>query len=95
MTKNGYSVVRIHVGSPTRRRLDLLDRARRQADYLGPHGFRAKRRQTNRRYRRDGYLRLKFPTRRLARAYIARLADLHEPGIRWQLMRNSGRYREW
>lgn len=92
MRKYGYSVVRIDVGPATRSRLDLLDQARRQADHLGPYGFRAKRGQTNRRYRRKGCLRLKFPTRRLARAYIARIDRLGEAAISWQLMRNGGRY---
>ena len=88
MRTSGYALVRITVGPATRRRLDLLDLARRQADHLGPHGFRAKRGQTNRSYRRRGYLRLRFPTRRLARAYIARLERLGEPAIVWRLMRN-------
>ena len=93
MRKYGYSVVRIEVGPATRKRLDLLDLARRQTDHLGPYGFRAKRKQTNRRYRRLGYLRMKFPTCRLARAYTERLARLGEPRIRWRLMHNGNRYR--
>lgn len=93
MKKYGYSVVRIRVGRATQRRLDLLDLARGQADHLGPFGFRAKKRQTNRRYRRRGYLRLRFPTRRLARAYVERLIRLGEPTIRWRLMRNRNPYR--
>lgn len=92
MRNNGYSVVRIDVGPPTRSRLDLLDQVRRQADHLGPHGFRAKRGQTNRRYRRKGCLRLKFPTSRLARAYISRVDRLGEAAISCQLMRNGMGY---
>lgn len=92
MRKCGYSVVRVHVGPPTRTRLDLLDQARRQADHLGPFGFRAKRGQTNRKYRRKGFLRLKFPTRRLAGAYIDRVHRLGEAAISCQLMRNGARY---
>jgi hypothetical protein len=93
MTRTGYAVVRIIVGAATRRRLDLLDLARRQADHLGRPGILAKKRQTNRRYRRKGYLRLRFPSRRLARAYIARVARLDEPVIRYRLMRNPNPYR--
>ena len=93
MRIRGYSVVRIRVGAATRIGLDLLDLARRQTDYLGPPGIRAKKAQTNRRYRRKGYLRLRFPTRQLARAYIRRITRLGEPRIRWRLMRNRNPYR--
>lgn len=92
MGSTGHAVVRIEVGAATRKRLDLLDLARRQADHLGPFGIRAKRWQTNRRYRRLGYLRLAFPTRALARAFGERLDRLGEPKLRWRLMRNAGRY---
>lgn len=92
MTINEQIVVRIYVAA-TRGQLDLVDLARRQADHLGPFGFRAKRRQTNRRFRRKGYLRLKFPTRGLARAYVARVRRLGEPAIQCRLMRNRNRYR--
>lgn len=93
MKNHEYSVVRIYVGATMRRRLDLLDLARRQSDHLGPFGFRAKRRQTNQRFRRKGYLRFRFPTDRLARAYIERVERLGEPAIRCRLMRNRNRYR--
>lgn len=92
MKKCGHALVRLHVGIPTRRGLDLLDLARRQCDHLGPYGFRAKKGQTNRAYKRRRYLRLRFPTRRLARAYVRRLRTLGEPRISWQLMRNPNPY---
>jgi hypothetical protein len=87
MRDNGHALVRISVGRPTRRRLELLDLARRQADHLGPYGIRAKHGQSNRLYRKRGYLRLQFPTRRLARAYVERLERLREPAIAWRLIR--------
>lgn len=87
-----HIVVRIYVAA-TRGQLDLVDLARRQADHLGPFGFRAKRRQTNRRFRRKGYLRLKFPTRRLATAYVDRVTRLGESAIQCRLMLNRNRYR--
>ena len=93
MRKSGYSIVRVEVGPTTSRGLDRLDIARRQSDLLGPYGIRAKRHQTNRRYRRRGYLRLKFPTRRLARAYLRRVERLGDPRIRCRLMRNPNPYR--
>jgi hypothetical protein len=93
MFEAGYSVVRLEVGPATFRRLDLLDLARRQTDHLGPYGLRAKCHQTNRRYRRRGYLRLKFPTRRLARAYLSRVRKLRDGRIRCRLMRNPTTYR--
>lgn len=92
MRKNGQAVVRVYVATATRERLDLLDLARRQADHLGPFGFRAKKRQTNARFRRKGYLRLRFPTRRLARAYVERVDRLGEPAIQCRLMRNRNLY---
>jgi hypothetical protein len=92
METKGYAVVLIEVGAATRKRLELLDQARRQADLLGPLGIRAKRWQTNRRYRRVGHLRLAFPTQALARAYGERLDRLGEPKLRWRLMRNPGSY---
>jgi hypothetical protein len=92
MTKNGYALVRVSVGAATRAGLDLLDLARRQCDHLGPYGFRAKGGQTNWSYRRRGYLRMRFPTRRLAKAYIRRLRHLGEPRIVGRLMRNPSSY---
>ena len=91
--KNGYAIVRVWVDRAAGLELDLIDLARRQCDHLGPYGFRAKKDQTNRTYRRRGYLRLRFPTRRLAKAYVRRLRKLHEPEITWRLMHNSNRYR--
>ena len=93
MQMTGYSVVYLEVGPPASRRLDLLDLARRQTDHLGPYGILAKRRQTNRRYRRRGYLRMKFPTRRLARAYLRRVRRLEDPRIQYMLMHNPNPYR--
>jgi hypothetical protein len=80
------------VGRPTTARLDALDRARRQADHLGPYGFRAKRGETNMRYMRRGCLRLKLPSRGLARAFIERVKKLDEPYVRVRLSRRPGRY---
>jgi hypothetical protein len=82
----------LKVGRPTRARLDALDRARRQADHLGPYGVRAKRGETNMRYMRRGCLRLKFPSRGLAKAYIERVAQLDDPHVRVRLIRKPGRY---
>jgi hypothetical protein len=78
MKNSEYSVVRIHVVTAMRRQLDLLDLARRQADHLGPLGFRAKKRQTNIRFRRKGFLRFRFPTRRLAQNYVDRVNRLSD-----------------
>lgn len=88
MKKNGHAIVHVWVGAATRLGLDLLDLARRQCDHLGPYGFLAKKRQTNRAYRRRGYLRMRFPTRRLAKAYVRRLRSLGESRIAWRLMCN-------
>jgi hypothetical protein len=93
MKTSGYSVVRVYVHASPLTRIDLLDQARRQSDHLGPWGIVAKRRQTNRRFRRRGYLRLKFPTRRLARAYARRIERIGEPAIHCRLMRNPNSYR--
>jgi hypothetical protein len=55
--------------------------------------MRAKRNQTNRRYRRKGYIRMRFPTRRLARAYVERVERLEDRRIHLRLMRNPNWYR--
>lgn len=90
--KNGYSVVRVKIGKTNRRQLDLLDGARRRTDYLGKDGMRAKKGQTDRRYRRKGYLRLVFPDRAMARAYMRRVERLGEPAIKLRLMKNPNPY---
>lgn len=86
-----YELVHVSVGPATPSRLDLLDRARRECDHLGPYGIRAKKRQTNRAYRRRGYLRMRFPNRRLARAYMKRLRRLDDSRVSWRLVRGPGR----
>lgn len=92
--QRGYSVVRVEVGAPTRIGLDLLDLARRQADHLGRVGIEAKRRQTNRRYIRKGYLRFRFAKTTQADAFVTRLRRLGEPRIRWRRLRNTNRLRD-
>lgn len=93
MRKTGYWVVRVRIGRTNRGRLFLLDHARRQTDHFGRQGIRAKRGQTNTRYRQHGYIRLVFPTRTLAKRYIRRVERLGEPAVRCRLMRNPNRYR--
>ena len=87
MKDNRHALVCITVGKATRQRMEVLDLARRQANHLGPYGIRAKRGQSNRLYRRRGFLRLHFPTRRMARAYVDRLKRLGEPALSWRLIR--------
>ena len=82
--KKDPTVVRVSVDDAWCANMDLVDLARRQCDHLGPHGFRAKKGQTNRSYSRRGFLKLKFPTRRLARAYVRRLERLGEPALVWR-----------
>jgi len=80
------ALVSVTVGKPNRRRLELLYKARRQADHLGPYGMIAKRHQTNGRYRRLGHLRFRFPTDSLAMAFVERLEALHDPRLEWRFM---------
>jgi hypothetical protein len=60
------TAVYVKVGKTNRNAVRLADTARRQANYLGPHGFRAMRGQTDDVFRRRGYHRLEFPNRSLA-----------------------------
>lgn len=60
------TAVYVKVGKTNRNPLRLADCARRQANYLGPLGFRAMRGQTDDLFRRRGYYRLEFPERSLA-----------------------------
>jgi hypothetical protein len=52
--------VYVRVAKTNRDPLALADEARRQANYVGPEGFRAMRRQTDARFRQRGYHRLVF-----------------------------------
>lgn len=60
------TAVYVKVAKTNRNAVRLADNARRQANYLGPLGFRAMRGQTDEQFRRRGYHRLEFPTRALA-----------------------------
>ena len=93
MMKKGYYVVRTYADCDDADYDHKIDLARRQADHFGPYGMQSKRRQTNDRCRRRGYLRLKFPNRRMARAYLRRVRPLGETALRTRLMRNPNRYR--
>ena len=54
----------------------IMGQIRRLADEFGWWGIQAKRGQTNKRIRRKGYLRLVWPTRRLAKSYQAAVDEL-------------------
>jgi hypothetical protein len=90
-----HFVVRVEIGQTTNRDpIELIDRVRRQADYLGGRvGFRAKRGQTDLLFRKRGYLRLLFPDRGSARRFMRRVDGLSEPAIEQELIRSSRRYR--
>lgn len=92
-SQTGHWVVRVRVGSKNRGRLFLLDHARRQTDHFGPQGIRAKRGQTNERFRKRGYIRLVFPTRTMAKRYMRRVDKLSEPALECRLMRNPNSYK--
>jgi hypothetical protein len=90
-TRVGQSVVRVSVRPSNRGRFFLLDIARRQVDHLGPYGIKAKRGQTDERFRERGYIRLVFPNHTLAKRYVQRVERLGEPAVRCRLMRNPNR----
>ena len=54
----------------------VLDAARRQADYFGPEGMKAKAGQHDDVIRRNGKLRLRFLSRKLAEACEERINEL-------------------
>jgi hypothetical protein len=66
--------VYIEVGATNRDRVALADLARRQANYLGPAGFRAMSNQTDKRFREKGNLRMVFTDRRVAERFQERVA---------------------
>ena len=51
----------------------VFDQVRRQFDYLGGIGFRLKRGLTDRKIQKDGYIRVMFPTRALAKKFQRRV----------------------
>ena len=54
----------------------FVGQVRRLADKLGRPGIEGKRGQTNKRVKRKGYVRIVFPTRRLAKQYQALVAQM-------------------
>ncbi|MGO9232637.1 MAG: hypothetical protein ACLP4V_00535 [Methylocella sp.] len=66
-------IVYVRVTTTNRNPLALADTARRQANYLGPQGFRAMRRQTDASFKARGYHRLVFRTRSAAKAFQLRV----------------------
>ncbi len=69
------TAVYVKVGKTNRNPVALADNARRQANYLGPHGFTAMRAQTDERFEARGYHRLVFPNQMLARAFQDRVDE--------------------
>lgn len=67
--------VHIQVEETNRDRVAAADTARRQANYLGPVGFRAMRGQTDERFEERGYHRLVFPTSSTAKAFQERVNE--------------------
>ena len=90
-----HFVVRVEIDQATNRdAIELIDRVRRQADYLGGRvGFRAKRGQTDVIFRERGDIRLRFPDRRSARRFMRRVEGLGEPAIEQKLIESARRYR--
>ncbi|HEX7921989.1 MAG TPA: hypothetical protein VF583_13610 [Bradyrhizobium sp.] len=69
------TAVYITVGETNRNPVALADLARRQANYLGPQGFRAMREQTDERFEERGYHRLVFPNSALAARFQERVEE--------------------
>jgi hypothetical protein len=73
--------VHVIVRKTNRNPVALADMARRQANYLGPQGFMAMRRQTDARFEERGYHRLVFRTRSAAKAFQARVDENCDPAV--------------
>lgn len=69
------TAVYIRVGETNRNPVALADLARRQANYLGPDGFKAMRDQTDEQFEELGYHRLVFPNRALAARFRERVEE--------------------
>ena len=74
-------IVYVTVKKTNCNRCFLIDLARRQTDHLGPLGIKAKRGQTNARFLKRGYIRLRFPTRMLRQRFAERVRELDHPAI--------------
>ena len=75
MKRSNKFVVHVLVGRTNRNRVALADTARRQADYLGPHGICAKCGQTDEEFRKHNRLRLVFRSLETARKFEERVAE--------------------
>lgn len=75
MEESLRTAVYITVGETNRNPVALADLARRQANYLGPQGFKAMRDQTDERFEERGYHRLVFPNRALADRFQERVEE--------------------
>lgn len=86
--------VYIRVGRTNRDKVALADSARRQANYIGPDGWRAMRGQTDALFRKNGHLRLVFKNRSNAIAFQQRVDEVCDPAIiteRRRIQKNAGR----
>ena len=74
-------IARIYVRKTNHDPCDLIDVARRQVDHLGRIGIQAKRKQTNSRFLKKGYLRFVFPTRAMRRHFTERIDEHCHPAV--------------
>jgi len=79
------AAVYIRVGETNRDPVALADLARRQANYLGPHGFKAMRNQTDERFEERGYHRLVFPNGKLAIRFRERVEENCDAAVSTEL----------
>ena len=75
------TAVYITVGKTNRNPVALADLARRQANYLGPQGFRAMRDQTDESFEERGYHRLVFSSGELAARFQERVEENCDPAV--------------
>ena len=71
----------------------VIGQVRRLADEFGRYGIEAKAGQTNERVLVKGYLRLRWPTRRLAKRYAAAVEEMYGNRTSTRCFKNTRRYR--
>jgi hypothetical protein len=80
-------IIRVYVSEADRNPLMTADGVRRQSDYLGPAGIRAKRGQTNVRFQKTGYLRFVFPSRQMRTRFLDRVRKYCGRGVSYTIHR--------
>ncbi|MGD9766242.1 MAG: hypothetical protein AB7U62_01240 [Pseudolabrys sp.] len=87
-----YYGIQLSLKLTNRDQLLLIDMARRQFDHLGRDGILAKRRQTNARFLKKGFLRFRLRSISQVKLVERRIKQLDEPAIQSVRFTKPGSY---